>query len=650
MKIAVGEKVAGKFQYNRFVALMNNPEYYQKAYDATQSANGMMDQMNDVYIESIEGRLNTLQAAGEQVMSTLFNQDAIEPVIGQVTELLNGFNDLVDAAGGLGGVLQALGAIMLRTFSTQIAGTISNIATAISTIVANNRNANQLQTTAQLVGLSNYSQTQNSGSLTGKLVSDVANNYNSLSDKTQERIRDLSQQILELEEQKTNVLKEQEHFFKQISERAVEEKNIKEQQIEIEREILTQKRDNEKITQEQYEDEILKLDVLEDENLVYEKIRKEASELAKAIAQGGHADDNMIAKLQEMRREASGLGINIAELESLIEQFGIAEGNLDIGKKMVEDTVQAANFEAHINGIVKTLSSVTSIAFGFSMIGDAIKTLTDDSATLEEKLDAVVMNGLMGLTMLLPGLTALITQTKAWMLATVAQTNAIAGETAAERAQNAAQILNNLSRGTAIKVILASIAERIEHTAAIIAETVALKAQTIVTLAAAHPVAALAIGLGALAIAAAAATKAFIDNFGAVAQASKEYEEQRELLAETKRNYQDLQEGIDSLKSSMDNIANSKKTLGGLTEGTKEWKEAVRELNDEVLTLLQTYPELAKYVTNDNGVLNIEEEGLDNFYQNKLNEASHLQDISSIQQMNTLDAKNNQLIAQFASE
>ena len=656
MKIAVGEKVAGKFQYNRFAALMNNPEYYQKALGATQNADGMMDQMNEYYIESIEGRLNTLQAAGEQVMSTLFNQDAVEPMIEQVTELVNGLNSLVDVAGGLNGVVQVLGATMLRAFSTQIAGTISNMATAISTITANSRNANQLQTTAQLVGLSNYSQSQNTSSLTGKLVSGVANNYNSLSDKTQERIRDLSQQIVELEEQKTGVLKEQESFFKQIAERAIEEKNIKDQQIEIEREILAQKRDNKKITQEQYADEILKLDVLEDENRIYEKIRKEASEFARVIAQGGSADEEMIARLQQMRQEASGLGINIAELESLIEQLGIAEGNLKIGETMVDDTLKMADFEARINGVVKTLSNVTSVAFGFSMIGDAIKTLADDSATLEEKLNAVVMNGLMGLTMLLPGLTALVAQTKAWVLATVAQTNAIAGETAAERAQNAAQILNNLTRGTAIKIILTSIAERIKHTAAIIAETVALKAQAIAALAAQNPIAALTIGLGVLAIGIAAATKAWIDNYGEVAQATKEYEKQSEILTETKRNYQDVTEKVETLNNSLDKISDMRSSLDDMKEGTDEWKEAVRKLNSEILTLIQTYPEIAKFVSNENGVLsldsekNVDGETLNDFYNKQIAEANHLNDINSIQQINTLDAKNNQLIAEYAQK
>jgi len=650
MKIAVGEKVAGKFQYNRFAALMNNPEYYQKALAATQNAGGMMDQMNEYYMEGIEGRLKTLQAAGEQVMSTLFDQDNIEPMIEQVTELVNGLNSMVDAAGGLTGVIQVLGAVMLRTFNTQIAGTISNIATAISTVTANSRNANQLQTTAQLVGLSNYTQSQNAGSVAGKLVAGVANNYNSLSDKTQGRIKDLSQQIVELEEQKTGILKEQEKFFKQIAERAIEEKNIKEQQIEIEREILAQKRDNEKITQEQYEDEILKLDVLEDENLVYEKIRKEANDLAKAIAQGGHADDEMIAKLQQMRRESAGLGINIAELESLIEQFGVAENNLDIGESMVKDTIQAADFEAHINSVVKTLSGVTSVVFGFSMISDMFKTLTDDSATLEEQLNAVTMNGLMGLTMLLPGLVSLTNGIKELTKAYILENVAIVARNEKERESIALKMIDAGWTRKAVAAKALEIAARIANIPVLIAENAQLLIQKILQGGLITIIPAVAVAIGGLAIGVAAATKAWIDNYGAAAQANKEYEEQKELLGELKHNYDEINENITKLKESIGSINDKRKALDDLKEGTLEWKEAVIALNQEVLNLLETYPKLAESVKNENGILSFEEGELDKFYEQQLDTVRSAQNMITIQQARTYSASSDSAIANFAEQ
>ena len=56
-------------------------------------------------------------------------------------------------------------------------------------------------------------------------------NYSNLSDKTQERIRDLSQQIVELEQQKTNVLKEQQRYYNEINANANEEKVLIDQQL-----------------------------------------------------------------------------------------------------------------------------------------------------------------------------------------------------------------------------------------------------------------------------------------------------------------------------------------------------------------------------------------------------------------------------------
>ena len=70
----------------------------------------------------------------------------------------------------------------------------------------------------------------------------------------------------------------------------------------------------------------------------------------------------------------------------------------------------------------------------------------------------------------------------------------------------------------------------------------------------------------------------------------------------------------------------------------------------EILTLIQTYPEIAKLVSNENGVLSLDESGMDSFYNEQIEKANHLNDINNIQQINTLNAKNNQLIAAYASQ
>jgi hypothetical protein len=45
--------------------------------------------------------------------------------------------------------------------------------------------------------------------------------------------------------------------------------------------------------------------------------------------------------------------------------------------------------------------------------------------------------------------------------------------------------------------------------------------------------------------------------------------------------------------------------LDELTKGTQEWRDAVREINNEVLDLITEYPELAGMFENVDGVLTI---------------------------------------------
>lgn len=63
---------------------------------------------------------------------------------------------------------------------------------------------------------------------------------------------------------------------------------------------------------------------------------------------------------------------------------------------------------------------------------------------------------------------------------------------------------------------------------------------------------------------------------------------------------------------------------------------------------METYPELAQYVHSADGALSIDQEGLDKFYSSQVQEAAHLQNMASGQQIVTLSAENDKLIADFA--
>lgn len=67
----------------------------------------------------------------------------------------------------------------------------------------------------------------------------------------------------------------------------------------------------------------------------------------------------------------------------------------------------------------------------------------------------------------------------------------------------------------------------------------------------------------------------------------------------------------DDLLSAKDNYTGLQDTLENLVKGTEEWNKALLDSNNQVLELLNKYPTLAKYLSNDDGVLKISSEGWD---------------------------------------
>lgn len=85
-----------------------------------------------------------------------------------------------------------------------------------------------------------------------------------------------------------------------------------------------------------------------------------------------------------------------------------------------------------------------------------------------------------------------------------------------------------------------------------------------------------------------------------VLKRTKEYaEEAGEAADEAAKKYEDL-------KTSFSSLASSEEALQNLTMGTQEWKDAVVDLNNEILKLVELYPELAELVSFKEGHLTID--------------------------------------------
>ena len=116
---ALAVKLAGKYQYNNLMALLENSEMYDENLEAAQNSLGTINEQQQIYLDSLEGKLNTMQSAFEGFINSIFDVDDIKPFIDDITgliKLLTGFTDSVGPTSIFSGVL-GIGA---RVFSNNI--------------------------------------------------------------------------------------------------------------------------------------------------------------------------------------------------------------------------------------------------------------------------------------------------------------------------------------------------------------------------------------------------------------------------------------------------------------------------------------------------------------------------------------------------
>lgn len=125
-KQAVAIKLAGKYQYNNLMALLENSKMYNEQLEASENSLGTIDQQQKIYMESLEGKLNSMQSAFEGFINSIFNSDDIKPLIDDVTTLINLLTSFSTSVGAQGVLTGATGT-MLRGFSSNIGDQVSNV-------------------------------------------------------------------------------------------------------------------------------------------------------------------------------------------------------------------------------------------------------------------------------------------------------------------------------------------------------------------------------------------------------------------------------------------------------------------------------------------------------------------------------------------
>lgn len=124
---AAAVALAGKYQYNNFMTLMSNSDMYYKQKQTYNSSKGALDKQQDIYMESLQAKIQKLQTTWEGFVTELVDSNNFKGAIDGLSDIIKMVTDLTDSLGGVQPILTIVSSLMLRTFSKNIAAGYSNM-------------------------------------------------------------------------------------------------------------------------------------------------------------------------------------------------------------------------------------------------------------------------------------------------------------------------------------------------------------------------------------------------------------------------------------------------------------------------------------------------------------------------------------------
>lgn len=258
-------------------------------------------------------------------------------------------------------------------------------------------------------------------------------------------------------------------------------------------------------------------------------------------------------------------------------------------------------------------NGLMSVQMGVSSVASAINAVNDEDLSGWEKFSSILMSLSMGLPMILDGLLkfgALISAKSITKIAGLENLGKDVIQKLLSSAGDKSQIEAILKEAGIGDEIIKSTVDQVDKASTGLPGLInklgskLSKAGSVIAGLLTNPIA-----LGVMAAVAAVGATVYLAVTERKRQATAAMEAATQSAKEASAAYEELKGKVENLKSSYSEYSSILKTLGNLKTGTAEWTEAVVELNNQVLELLKTYPQLAEYINNNNGILTIDAEG-----------------------------------------
>ena len=650
VQLATAQAVAGTRQYNQLLALMNNWDAFQSNLAIAKGSEGTLEEQAEIYAESWEAARKRVLASAQGIYEDILNDDFFIDINNGFADMLDTIDHVIDKMGGVKGILLTLGTVFLSVYKNQIGESLKNAQYSIMNLTKTGRqHIAELREKAnkELSNMFADNATLND-SFMGKIYASQAQAQDLLIEKAK-NYTESQQKIAQILLDQHNTLVQNAVQQQEIANQAEREASATKNRNMASLIKLVPKTDNENRTNAKtkslkfaqgikqtsalrnvtdnlfggfnfdtgktsYKKEIdlinkrvkaLKSSVEETASVFGTDGKTALDEFSKSLEKAGdkadavqdaittlyEAIDKMTTDVQEQATSIPGeIGLtgeapeqateHLLQMQEAEEAAGDTQGQLIT--RTVEANESLNNFSENLDKIPKLnqdsfdsyinlAQGISQVAFSLTSLFSLFKTWSDDDLSFGDQL-------LTTITTLSFAIPTLVNGFKSLDVAQLITTNSSIA---------AALGMDKL----AVKIAAAG------------AETAGLGAK----MAAAYlPIAAIVIAIGGLVLGL-VALKKHSDEVSYEGRLKKLNEEIKTL----QENLQNAKQEVENISSSFDEYDSVVEKLNSCTQGTKEWAEQLTEVNNTVLDLLSTYPELAQYVERNEktGALEISAEG-----------------------------------------
>ena len=429
-QVALAQTVGGVRQYVNLIALMDNQDKFQNNLTIAEGSEGTLQKQAEVYAESWEAARDRVKAAAEAIYKSLIDDDFFIGVDNVIEKTLNGINSLIQAFGGLPGVLAVVGSAFFAIFGPQLSSSIDRIIERIKFMSgATQKNIVQMKKDANNELANMYANSTRPGD---KIAHSAYQSQADYSNKILDVQLDKTKQLSEEEKNMLNLLQQQHNVLVQNTVEAGRQFEQAEKEFKLESaKIQYQTKNTVKVDKEtgnstQYKqavfDDILKsfqgdgADAIQEIKLMISNVRAKALEQGLApekFLQNEGYTKTYIKAFTAMEKAANGVKDNAtksdASVKKLIDSFlKLNEANKkafssESLKEQIENLKKAAEQTAKIETTLKALnhfdgidvqgSSVIKTKEDVEALSVALTSITSSIGEADEELKAAFGDG-----------------------------------------------------------------------------------------------------------------------------------------------------------------------------------------------------------------------------------------------------------------